>query len=103
MAVTNCAFAGNSAATGGAIENLGTLFVVNSTFWQNAAANEGSGIDAQGGAVHAYNSIFWQNTQAAFGTLETSQIFGAAGVTPDLSHSPDPGAQPVCRQREFVL
>ncbi len=73
MFVTNTLFIGNTAATGGAIENAGTCYVVNSTFSLNAA-NQGSGIDAQGGDVHAYNSIFWQNAQAFSGTIETSQI-----------------------------
>ncbi|HWD18993.1 MAG TPA: choice-of-anchor Q domain-containing protein [Verrucomicrobiae bacterium] len=81
--VTNCLFVQNTAATGGAIESVAALTVVNSTFTGNAAVNEGSAIDVQGGSAAIDNSIVWGNAVAFFGSLEQAQVAtnGSGSVT----------------------
>ena len=63
LTVTSCTFSGNSASTGGAIDNIaGTLTVNNSTFSGNSAPEgEGGAIHSRGG-VTLNNDTFTQNS-----------------------------------------
>lgn len=66
MTVSNCSFIGNDAGYGGAIYNLGTLTVTNSTFYGNGRHGGGSAIytfstPTRFGSVAIANSTFFGN------------------------------------------
>ncbi len=96
--VAGCAFAGNVASYGGAVNNSSTLNVVNSTFFSNIA-NDGDGgaIDSAGyGALNVIGSTFSGNSAGRAGGalsfrtgwLALSTIAGNAAPTgPDIDGS----------------
>jgi hypothetical protein len=66
--VTNCAFSGNSAGTGGGMANEGSSpTVTNCMFDDNASSSHGGGMYNEGGSPMVTNCYFIQNTAATHG------------------------------------
>ncbi len=56
-----CRFTGNTASSGGAIHNLGTLVLTDCTFTGNKAAGSGGAISQDGGTLTMTNCTFTEN------------------------------------------
>ena len=63
---------GNSADSGGAIDNQGTLTIVNSTISGNEATANGGGIDSQAGTTTITNATVAENSAATGGGIANS-------------------------------
>lgn len=71
VTIINSTFTGNSAATGGAIDNEGALILVNDTISQNAASASGSSIHTtKSGSVKVLNTIIGRDTGQASKALK---------------------------------
>ena len=78
LTVTNSTFSdntssavGRNAGNGGAIDNNGLTFVINSTFSGNHAAVGGGAIENESaGEVEIFNATFWGNSALAGGGIE---------------------------------
>ena len=78
LTVTNSTFSdntssavGRNAGNGGAIDNNGITFVINSTFSGNHAAVGGGAIENESaGEVEIFNATFWGNSALAGGGIE---------------------------------
>ncbi len=75
LTVTNSTFSDNIAhiASGGAIQNVATLVVANSTFFQNGA-DFGADIDNANGSAHVTNSTFYSTTSPSSVSISNAGI-----------------------------
>ncbi len=67
VTVQNCAFAANTATSGGAIDNAGTANVAYSTFSGNSAQQGGALFNASGATMTVVDNTFTQNSASAGG------------------------------------
>ncbi|HKP71001.1 MAG TPA: choice-of-anchor Q domain-containing protein [Pyrinomonadaceae bacterium] len=85
--VTNSTITNNTAATGGAIYNTGSLLLANDTISNNTATESATSILTESGSINVLNTVIGRNAPSAISSLSGSFTSGGNNIVTDSRNS----------------